>query len=121
MVRIKASYRTRGVWILFAVKKTVEAVERGEDVGGTEGGAGEMGRSDSSDDNDDDVVGPPLPPGYGPGGRGSQEPGEGEGESEEEDAEDDSAVRMLHHFSFTNCSIFDGFFEGPFASVSTIT
>ena len=58
-----------------------------------------MGDSDSSDD-DDDVIGPPLPPGYslkGAGSTASQQIGEGEeGEGEGESSEEDDSVRTIN-------------------------
>ena len=60
---------------------------------GASGGTGEereIGESDSSDD--DDVIGPPLPPGYStkqPSDKGVEKDGEGD-ESEEDGEEDDS-------------------------------
>ena len=97
------------------MKKITAAAEKGEPVGMAGGGSKE-GSDVSSDD--DDVIGPPLPPGYS--GRGLQsekstEEREEDMESGEEDEEDDSVSPFAINISIKNI-----FFDVCFFRISCV-
>ena len=104
LLDLRKLFNVRDLPFSLPVKKGVEAADKGESGGGAED---EMEDSDSSDS---DLVGPPLPPGFGAkstGGGGPSQLGRVRGEEDEEgDEEEEEEEEVRYMCTVQMCLIF---------------